>query len=370
MNKKTLVTIIFAVIVIISLNLYLLNSRNIETGSTINEIVKVEETLETKELLLLGTVKPEYEETFYINESLKLSEVIVEDNDIVESGDILVTYDTSDISIQKERLEIQKKINDISTTSIQRSINKKSKELTDLKEDKEIDKETKKERESLLRSEINDLVDQREISNLEEELLYLDDREIDISIPEDLKTNVDGIVTINNNTQSNSPEITVSSNNLTVYGEINEMQYVELTHDQEVIFTSKSLPNETWEGKIINKGRIINNFELEEERNYYFIASIENANLLEVGYELYSSVKTSEYKKILIPTTSIKEDENGDTYVYKNVNDKFEKNYIEISGDFKIEEEETEVLSGLENGDEILSNPESGNPEEVDVDNQ
>jgi len=171
-----------------------------------------------------------------------------------------------------------------------------------------------------------------------------------------IKSPIDGIVVERNvvigqfvETNTNAFKI-INTNSIWADGQIYEKDILKIFGKPTIEFSTTSIPNQTFKGKVIYIGQVVN----EHTRTIKIRAEIQNtANKLKPNMfgEMLIPL-SSEAKGIVIPSESVIKD-NDESYVFVVENDTtFRKQIVKTGVELN---SSVEVIEGLKSGDRVVS---------------
>lgn len=283
-----------------------------------------------------GLVTSGKTETFELDESMTLKEILVEEDQFVKAGDLLYTYDNATLllTLEQQRLEIEGMKNSVITTQ------------------EEIE-ELEKTRERV--SESNKLAYTLQIQSLQATLreteynIAVKEKELELKEQESEKTEVYTTVTgrvtsINkeggyDNYGNKLPFMTViETGNLRVKGVINEMNIQSLYEGCPVIIRSRtsdevwtgSISMIDWNNQISNNNNYYYSDEMSSSSKYPFYVALDSEEGLFIGEHVYIEAGTlsDEQPAVFLPSYFVVT-EGDSTFVWaKDGSGKLEKRTV------------------------------------------
>lgn len=311
-----------------------------------------------------GTV--ESQDTYEVNvdSSRTIDKIQVEVGDLVEEGQTLVSYDTSDLKmqIQQANLEVE---------SINNDIDNYSKQIETLNQEREKVAESEKFSYTTQIQSLENSIAQKRF-DLESKQLEISKYQTQIN-NSTVKSKVSGVVKEINekgmdSNGNSAPFMTIlQTGEYRIKGSIDEQNIWTLTEGQPVVIRSRVDENATWNGTI----SLIDteNPQQGSDNNYYI--SSDSATVSATKYPFYIELATAEGlilgQHVYIELDEGQEEEkeglwlygsyivqdDGESYVWAaNDRNRLEKRYVEL-GEYDADMDEYEILSGLTEGDYI-----------------
>lgn len=376
MKKKYLKYVVIGAIILVStVAIYLVKvaSDNSQVKSSSIETTMVGDS--SQKIYINGMIEPIENKNIYLDASKgKVDSVSVTDGQAVNAGDVLFTYKNDTITsqieefngqistyqTQKERLENKKKDSNNKLTE-------KKNSLSNLKSNPQ-DETTIASIQSLeaeiqgLETEISSYNDQLDTINdsIKDCNKKIENLKKDESI--EVKADISGVVAILGSKDDYSNVfISISSNDLYIKGSVSE-KYVERLkkgQEAEVLVIAN---NSTIKAKVdeISKKPSTNSSAIGASMdnsanslsNYDVTLLLDSQENILDGYHVQATV-FEEDKELKIPKEAIIE-ENGETFVYKVEDGALKKQNVEYKD---LENDDAKILSGLEEGEEVVTNP-------------
>ncbi len=311
-----------------------------------------------------GTV--ESQETYEINvdSSRTIDKIMVEEGDLVEEGQTLVTYDTSDLKmqIQQINLEIESINNDIDNYNKQIDMTAKEAEKLPVEERFTYETEIQSLRNSISQKQFD----------LESKKLEISKHQTQIN-NSSLVSKVSGVVkTINEKGTdeygNSAPFMTVlQTGDYRIAGSIDEQNIWTISEGQQVLIRSRVDAEKTWNGVISlidtenPKQSNNNNYysssdsDMQMASRYPFYVELDSVDGLILGQHVYIELDLGqeETKEGLWLYGSYIVQDDGEPYVWAaNDKERLEKRYVTL-GEYDAEMDEYEILSGLTVSDYI-----------------
>lgn len=378
-KKKYMKFIIMAAVIVIATIIIVIANK-----STSEEIVEDSgfETMtigESDKIFINGTVQAVESKSIYLDQSKgNVDSVSVKEGQAVNVGDVLFTYKNSSVSTeitdtnnllstandQKSKYETKKNEanNNISRLqseietlkaqlssdvdgSISESISQKGEELQQYKTEVEG-----------YESQVDEVASS--ITSYNSKLSSLKEQEV-----VQVKADVNGIVSIVGNVNDyTNPYMKIVSNDMCVRGTVNEKSVAKVNVDDEVdLLIIATEDKKTGKISEVSKDPVeavssdvsgVSGGSSSSLSSYNVTITIGNAEELINGYHVQATVKSAK-SKLTIPKSAIISKGNKD-YVFVVKDNKLEK--VKISFEDK-NEDDAVVLSGLKDGDEIVTNP-------------
>lgn len=308
-----------------------------------------------------GVVETQDSYEVNVDSSREVAEVLVKVGDLVEEGQPLVRYDTSDMDLQIKQAELD-------LEGIQNELDSQRNELENLAT------------EAILSGMDQFAYESERLSmenNIKQTQLDYDSKKLEVDKLKEQNTDntllskKSGIVKeinefgMDNYGNSAAFMTIMQTGNYRVKGSIDEQNVWMIADGQKVIIRSRVDENQTWTGTISKVDT--DNIEKDDEENYYsesetisatkypFYVQLESVDGLLLGQHVYIELDEGQEKTkegLWIYASYVVEDETG-TYVWAaNDKDRLEKRYVEL-GQFDEELGEYEILSGLTKKDYV-----------------
>ena len=367
MSKKKIGIIIIVIVVLCGLIIGFGNNMNqifnknasdervyVEQISSINQqfigsVSRFNGVVETQDLIELK-----------VDTSRKIEELYVKVGDTVENGQLLFTYDTNDLELQLEQinLEIESIKNDI--TSDEEQIKLLTEQMNFVVEEEKFEYSTQIQN-------IKNGISQKNY-DLQSKQLEIDKINTQINQSE-IKSETSGVVkSINErgiDDMGNSVAFIsiLQSDDYRVKGCIDEQNIWSITEGQSVILRSRVDENKTWIGtisKIDTETPEQNSNDMYGEEvmmasKYSFYVELESSDGLILGQHLYIELDEGQNTTkdgIWLYSFYIVQNENS-AYVWAaNKNNRLEKREVEL-GEYDAELDQYQILSGLTEDDYI-----------------
>jgi len=326
------------------------------------EVMEVKQEKISSSLMVPGTLELQVEQLVFPSPELgQVEEILVEVGQQVKKGDVLVRFDDSQLSFEIEQNKIS-----IETGYLRINQLQKQKEHLDSRKKELSEQVGKKEAEKQLAPEYDQIEMEIKLANLElkQTLLQkeaLEEREKDF----ELTSLVEGIVLAVNEkttelvTEVQEPLVQVGSlHSMIATGFLSEYDVLKVSKGQKVIVKSDVLPNEEWQGEVIDVASVPQSTGLgnpleNQAVQFPIIVQIDGGIELKPGFQLIMEIETEEKEGLVISSEAIIY-ENDKAFVYL-VNDGIaHKQEVEIgitSG------ERMEIVEGLSDEDMIVLNP-------------
>ena len=309
-----------------------------------------------------GTV--ESQETYEINvdSSRTIGKIMVEEGDLVEEGQTLVTYDTSDLKmqIQQINLEIESINNDIDNYNKQIDMTAKEAEKLPVEERFTYETEIQSLRNSISQKQFD----------LESKKLEISKNQTQIN-NSSLVSKVSGVVkTINEKGTDEygnaAPFMTIlQTGDYRIAGSIDEQNVWTISEGQQVLIRSRVDSERTWDGVITlidtenprqgNNNYMSSDSDTQTASKYPFYVELDSVDGLILGQHVYIELDLGqqETKEGLWLYGSYIVQDDGEPYVWAaNDKERLEKRYVTL-GEYDMEKDEYEILSGLTVSDYI-----------------
>lgn len=376
MKKKYLKYVVIGAIILVStVAIYLVKatSDNSQVKSSSIETTMVGDS--SQKIYINGMIEPIENKNIYLDTSKgKVDTVSVTDGQAVNVGDVLFTYKNDTITsqiedfngqistyqTQKERLENKKKDSNNKLTE-------KKNSLSNLKSNPQ-DEITMASIQSL-EGEIQSL--ETEISSYNDQLDTINDSIKDCNkkienLKKDesteVKADISGVVDIvGSKDDYTNVFISISSNDLYIKGSVNEKYVEKLKKEQEaevlVIANNSTIKAKVDEiSKKPSNGSSAIGSSMDTSANslsnYDVTLLLDSQENILDGYHVQATIFEEE-KELKIPKEAIIE-ENGETFVYKVEDGALKKQNVEYEDS---ENDDAKILSGLEEGEEVVTNP-------------
>ncbi|MCI6188891.1 MAG: biotin/lipoyl-binding protein [Clostridium sp.] len=376
MKKNYLKYVVIGAIILVStVAIYLVKatSDNSQVKSSSIETTMVGDS--SQKIYINGMIEPIENKNIYLDTSKgKVDTVSVTDGQAVNAGDVLFTYKNDTITsqieefngqistyqTQKERLENKKKDSNNKLTE-------KKNSLSNLKSNPQ-DEITMASIQSL-EGEIQSL--ETEISSYNDQLDTINDSIKDCNkkienLKKDesveVKADISGVVDIvGSKDDYTNVFISITSNDLYIKGSVNEKYVEKLKKEQEaevlVIANNSTIKAKVDEiSKKPSNGSSAIGSSMDTSgnslSNYDVTLLLDSQENILDGYHVQATIFEEE-KELKIPKEAIIE-ENGETFVYKVEDGALKKQNVEYEDS---ENDDAKILSGLEEGEEVVTNP-------------
>ena len=375
MKKKYLKYVVIGAIILVStVAIYLVKatSDNSQVKSSSIETTMVGDS--SQKIYINGMIEPIENKNIYLDTSKgKVDTVSVTDGQAVNVGDVLFTYKNDTITsqiedfngqistyqTQKERLENKKKDSNNKLTE-------KKNSLSNLKSNPQ-DEITMASIQSLegeiqsLETEISSYNDQLDTINdsIKDCNKKIENLKKDESI--EVKADISGVVAIlGSKDDYTNVFISISSNDLYIKGSVSEKYVERLKKEQEaevlVIANNSTIKAKVDEisKKPSTSSSIGSSMDASSNSlsNYDVTLLLDSQENILDGYHVQATIFEKE-KELKIPKEAIIE-ENGETFVYKVEDGALKKQNVEYEDS---ENDDAKILSGLEEGEEVVTNP-------------
>jgi len=375
MKKKYLKYVVIGAIILVStVAIYFVKatSDNSQVNSSSIETTIIGDS--SQKIYINGIIQPIENKNIYLDVSKgKVDTVSVTDGQAVNVGDVLFTYKNDTITsqiedfngqistyqTQKERLENKKKDSNNKLTE-------KKNSLSNLKSNPQ-DEITIASIQSLegeiqaLETEISSYNDQLDTINdsIKECNKKIENLKKDESV--EVKADISGVVAIlGSKDDYTNVFISISSNDLYIKGSVNE-KYVEKLKKEQEAEVLVIANNSTIKAKVdeISKKPSASSAigasmdtSANSLSNYDVTLLLDSQENILDGYHVQATIFEEE-KELKIPKEAIIE-ENGETFVYKVEDGSLKKQNVEYEDS---ENDDVKILSGLEEGEEVVTNP-------------
>lgn len=375
MKKKYLKYVVIGAIILVStVSIYLVKvaSDNSQVKSSSIETTMVGDS--SQKIYINGIIQPIENKNIYLDVSKgKVDTVSVTDGQAVNAGDVLFTYKNDTITsqieefngqistyqTQKERLENKKKDSNNKLTEKKNSLsNLKSnpQDETIIASIQSLEAEVQ-----ALETEISSYNDQFDTINdsIKDCNKKIENLKKDESI--EVKADISGVVAIlGSKDDYTNVFISISSNDLYIKGSVSEKYVERLKKEQEaevlVIANNSTIKAKVDEisKKPSTSSSIGSSMDASSNSlsNYDVTLLLDSQENILDGYHVQATVFEEE-KELKIPKEAIIE-ENGETFVYKVEDGALKKQNVEYEDS---ENDDAKILSGLEEGEEVVTNP-------------
>jgi HlyD family secretion protein len=336
--------------------------------------VKTEELSST--LMIPGTLNLESkQEVYYSPEKGEVKEILVSVGQQVKQGDVLA-------KLENQQLELEVEQNKLAIESSYLKINGLKKQKEKLNEQKkELSKEIgEKEAEKQLSSEFDQVELEQKTADLDlrqtllqKELLAKQAAELEI------KSTIDGVVLSVEQPTSLSaaeaanvhgPMILVGNmGGMVATGALSEYDTLKVSIGQKVKLTSDAVPDQQWEGEIIQIGTLPkeNNVSATGESQavqYPVKVKVTSSEMnLKPGFQLIMEIETDKKQGLTIPVDALM-GEGDESFVYQLEGKKAKRTEVKVgitSG------EKVEIVKGLKSGNEVILSPSEGITDGMEV---
>lgn len=376
MKKKYLKYVVIGAIILVStVAIYLVKvtSDNSQVKSSSIETTKIGDS--SQKIYINGIIQPIENKNIYLDVSKgKVDTVSVTDGQTVNAGDVLFTYKNDTITSQieefngqvstyqnqKERLENKKKDSNNKLTE-------KKNSLSNLKSNPQ-DEMIITSIQSLegeiqaLETEISSYNDQLDTINdsIKEYNKKIENLKKDESV--EVKADISGVVDIVGSKEDyTNVFISITSNDLYIKGSVNEKYVEKLKKEQEAEVlviannsTIKAKVDEISKKPSVGSSAIGSSMDTSANSlsNYDVTLLLDSQENILDGYHVQATIFEEE-EELKIPKEAIIE-ENGETFVYKVEDGVLKKQTVEYKDS---ENDDVKILSGLEEGEEVVTNP-------------
>ena len=376
MKKKYLKYVVIGAIILVStVAIYLVKvtSDNSQVKSSSIETTKIGDS--SQKIYINGIIQPIENKNIYLDVSKgKVDTVSVTDGQAVNVGDVLFTYKNDTITSQieefngqvstyqnqKERLENKKKDSNNKLTE-------KKNSLSNLKSNPQ-DEMIITSIQSLegeiqaLETEISSYNDQLDTINdsIKEYNKKIENLKKDESV--EVKADISGVVDIVGSKEDyTNVFISITSNDLYIKGSVNEKYVEKLKKEQEAEVlviannsTIKAKVDEISKKPSVGSSAIGSSMDTSANSlsNYDVTLLLDSQENILDGYHVQATIFEEE-EELKIPKEAIIE-ENGETFVYKVEDGVLKKQTVEYKDS---ENDDVKILSGLEEGEEVVTNP-------------
>lgn len=377
MQKKYLRIVIIAAIIIVStIGIYLINAFSKEPEENVVSEIKTTTIKGPKKIYVNGVVEAVESKNIYLNaEKGKIDTVSVTDGQSVSKGDVLFSYKNETITSQIDEYN-----NEVA------SYNKKKSRLQSKREEAKKTLSEKKNQLSQLKDQFGDNNEvATDISSLEAEVQSSEatvaslDSEIESvddlisqsnsklsSIKgkeyENVTADVSGIVRIvGSQDDYTNPYIIIDSKDMHIKGSVNEKYISKLQKDQQadvlIIATDKTVKGKIEE--VSNKPTISKDIanassSSSDLSNYEVTLILDSQDNILEGYHIQATIYDGN-NDICISKKAILTKE-GKSYVFINKDGVLAKKDITYE---KKDDKNVKILSGLKEGDKVVTNPSS-----------
>lgn len=321
-----------------------MNEQIVGSASRFNGVVETQDLLEVK-----------------VDTSRKIDKVHVKVGDVVEKGQTLISYDTSDLKLQLEQANLEKEsiLNDIASEETQ--IKLLTEQMNAASEEEKFTYSTQIQNIKNAISQKNyDLQSkQLEIDKIKKQINH---STVESEVSGTVKTiNERGIDELGNSVPFMS---ILQSGDYRVKGSVDEQNVWSIAEGQSVILRSRVDENQIWAGTISkidtenveqNTNDIYGEGEVMMASKYPFYIELESSDGLILGQHVYIELDEGQIEKkegIWLYSFYIVQDENG-AYVWAaNAKNRLEKRVIEL-GEYDADMDQYQIISGLTEDDYI-----------------
>lgn len=312
----------------------------------------------TSSTLLAGTIEAAEEQYIYYDATKgDITEVKVNVGDQVAVGQALVQYDTAELQANfdtavRSRDKIGRQIYDLTTNG----------QSVDLSGDSSTNGNTVSSAQRSVDMQLQDLNDSYADAqaNIDKAQSALNEATVTSTVAGTV-VEVNRSVSKSNTSTSQTVVHIVNQGSLQVVGSLSEYDLANLSVDQEVKLTSKVYPEQSWTGKITYISNYPDGSDTKttspgstgSSSKYPFkVAITSEVGPLKQGFSVNIEVVNSK-KYILVPVTAVVPDADKQ-YVWTIVDGKAKRVEVTLgSADAKNQE----ITSGLQVGDQVISNP-------------
>lgn len=370
MSKKKVGIIIGVVVVVAAVGVggFFLKDKLTASGGSSDDKVYVEEVSSVMNQAsgimnrFNGTVESQETYEVKVDSNRKVKEVNVEVGDEVKTGDVLLTYDTDELTsqVKQAKLDMEEMQNDIDNTN---------KQITTLTTERDQAADEEKFDYTTQIQSLQNTIQQKKY-DMEAKQLEIDklQKQIDEST---VVSKVDGVVKTINNSQSDDSGSSdafmtvMQTGDYRIKGTINEQNVWSLSEGQSVIIRSRVDNSVTWTGtitKIDTENQVQSNNDnyssdsgSEKATQYPFYVQLDSTDNLILGQHVYIELdegQQEEKEGLWLYSYYIVQDD-GDPYVWAdNGKSKLEKRTVEL-GEYDENLDEYEIVSGLAEDDLI-----------------
>lgn len=356
MKKNIVVFLLFLLLIIfIGFNLYRAQSNDkiISINTT-----KVEEQTLKNIIMIPGTLKLADEQyIYYSTEKGDLDNIYVTEGSQVQVGTPILTY-------QNDKLDLEKKQNQLSQKSSQIQINSIDKKLENL------NKQSKKQQESdeVVETDKTQLEIDLATSKLELEKNKLEEKEINKKTNGlEIKSEIKGTVLEVNKDAANKvgeiqqPLIHIGdTSQYLASGLLSEYDALNITVGQPVTIKSDVLPNKKWSGTVKQIGYLpekqATTDTSDDNPNQYPVEvkiDDEDIKSIKPGFKLILEIETTSKKAQALPTKSIMT-EGKNKYIYAVKDNKLIRKKIKTG---ETTNKFVEILNGVSSKEKVVANP-------------
>ncbi|GGD29077.1 efflux RND transporter periplasmic adaptor subunit [Pontibacillus salipaludis] len=345
------IMILFVISIVVGVNVHKASTKEITEINT----EKLKHQLISETVMAPGTLSLNKEEKIFYNAELgSIEEVMVEEGEKVEKGEVLLKYSNSQLGFEKKENNLQMERNYIQINKIKDKISSLEEELNS----KDIGEKTKEQ----ILQEVNGLKTEKRIANLDLKRTLLqkdmiDERVNKLSVVSKMNGVVLKITDQNelNNVEQVSPIIHIGSvNQYKVDARISEYDSLKVNEGQTVTIKTEVLPSKTWEGRVISVGSLPLQ-KTDKNTEYHLEVIVESNDIpLKPGFKVVTEIQTNQRKVRVLETKSVQQTQDNQKFVYIYKEGNVEKKFIKTgmtTNNF------TEIKSGLSESDEVISNP-------------
>lgn len=357
MKKK--IWIIIGFVILLSLFIFLNLWEQKDKSSKAVDVTTLSEKTIDETVIAPGKLIFANQEAIYLDESMgNIAEVFIEEGDTVKEGEELFRYESRQLLLEKEQIELQLESNALQLNSLR-------------KKHRDIDKQLEKDKDSKPLQEEHDQI------KLEEQMAANEYRQTQIQkeqIEEQMKdlvvkSTVAGKVVsldkqiISGVNQVQNPFIYVGSfEELIVEGIISEYDTLKVKEGQQAIITSDAVPEKSWKGEVSTVSYLpvdIERFqtvdgEIKGEQYSIEVSIKDDAIDLRPGLQMLIEIEISNSSAQVLPLSAVKQDDETDYVFVINHAGEAEKREVQVgiaAGDY------IEVIDGVTSSEDVIIDP-------------
>ncbi len=357
MNKKKILIIAFLLFFCVLVSYYTLDTKNDKNSEVKVTVLSENEFAET--ITLTGRLSYAKEQNIYFDKTIgSIKELHFKEGDVVKEGDLLFSYDSDQLELEKKQIEISIEENYYRINQINEQIERFYQKEKALKEN-----ELEKIDELQLKEELEQLNLSKRMEDLALRRNLLNENSIEESIENlNVYSEIDGEVLSINHANAkdtiidNSYITLVKPDNYIIKGSVSEYEVLSVKEEQPVEITSEVLPDENWQGKVKNVGEVPeNNEDLTEQYEglvrYPITVSLSSKNVkIKPGFNMIMNIETNRKVVNSIPIDAVRQEEEK-YLVYLVVDGKIKKKEVKIGVS---NEKNIEIISGIDENDKIV----------------
>ena len=366
MKKKYMKFIIMTAVIIVAAIILIVVSKVSGSPKNDNINLKTMKVEYSNKIFINGTVQTVNNKNIYLDQSKgKVDTVSVKDGQEVKVGDVLFSYKNDDIESQIIDANSTLQSANKAKSRAESKVNDAKNELQSL-ENQGADEDTINQAKSAL-SDLEDALDQADdnVTDANNKLNLLKNNEIT-----EVKADVNGVVSIIGSQEDySSPYMKISSGDICIKGTVNEKNVAKLkpldTAKILVIATEKYITgkvSEVSKEPVTQSAQDISSQSGDTSSslsNYNVTLTLDNTADLINGYHVQATVQGAD-SKLEVPESALLDGK----YMYKVVNKKLKRVDVTYKN---ISSKKIAILSGIKDGDEIVTNPSKSTKEGMKV---